>query len=318
MNDSECRVTKIALFYDGNFFFNISNYYRYAHERGQRLSVPGLHDFVRHAIAQEEGVDKRFCRIVEAHFFRGRLSAKEAEARQKLYVERVFEDVLMREGVVTHYLPVRNRSEKGIDVWLALETYELAVHKNFDVVVFIAGDSDFVALARKIHSLGTRTMVLGWDFSYTDDFGRERETVTSARLLDEVTYPLRMHEIIDDGNRRGDAVVEGLFVEDRRDEDEESNSDEGFIVEEPAATYEEGDTAFSRSIASGQRMEGEVLSLKAGYGFIRASGYPNNVFFHWEDLTNCEFDELTIGDSVSFTPTIGERGPIAKEVERMD
>ncbi len=41
---------------------------------------------------------------------------------------------LMSEGVTTHYLPLRNfggrREEKGIDVWLALEAFELAIYKK--------------------------------------------------------------------------------------------------------------------------------------------------------------------------------------------
>jgi len=31
-------------------------------------------------------------------------------------------------------------TEKGIDVWFALEAYELAIHKRFDVCVLVAGD----------------------------------------------------------------------------------------------------------------------------------------------------------------------------------
>jgi len=57
----------------------------------------------------------------------------------------------MREGVVTHYLPLTQSAgrvigEKGIDVWLALEAYELAIYKRFDVSVLIAGDGDFLPL----------------------------------------------------------------------------------------------------------------------------------------------------------------------------
>lgn len=40
-------------------------------------------------------------------------------------------------------------------------------------------------------------MVLGWDFEYTNDFGKEMTTRTSQDLLEEVSYPVAMHEIID-------------------------------------------------------------------------------------------------------------------------
>ena len=48
----------------------------------------------------------RRCQIVEAHYFRGRLAALEAAAKDSLLNERLFEDVLMKEGVITHSLPL--------------------------------------------------------------------------------------------------------------------------------------------------------------------------------------------------------------------
>src|ERR1700745_3625330 len=87
---------------------------------------------------------------------------------QKLLGDRIFDDVLMREGIATHYLPLGPRGEKGIDVWLALEACELAIYKRFNVLVLIACDSDCIPLVRKVNTLGTRVMVVGWDFEYID------------------------------------------------------------------------------------------------------------------------------------------------------
>src|SRR5580765_5676309 len=95
-------MIRIGIFYDGNFFFHVSNYYQYHHERRQRLSVGGLHAFVRAAVARlepEQNIDVRHCPISEAHYFRGRLRASDADDRDLLYRERVFDDVLIREAV---------------------------------------------------------------------------------------------------------------------------------------------------------------------------------------------------------------------------
>ncbi len=81
-----------------------------------RISLGGLHSFVRKKVAEAEKADPDFCRIVDAHYFRGRLRAADAEDRDLLYKERVFDDVLVREGVTTHYLPLSREGEKGIDV----------------------------------------------------------------------------------------------------------------------------------------------------------------------------------------------------------
>ena len=156
----------------------------------------------------------RHCQIVEAHYFRGRLTALDAAAKDSLLNERLFEDVLMKEGVITHSLPlVRRRdhslSEKGLDVWFALEAYELTLLKRYDVTVLVACDRDYLPLVRKLNALGVAVMVLGWDFTHTDEMGVERQTVTSIDLLAEATYPLAMHEIIESAES-DDAIINGL------------------------------------------------------------------------------------------------------------
>ena len=145
MSDNQKKLTRIGVFYDGNYFLHVSNYYAYHHERRGRISIGGLHEFIRHKIAEEEQKDMHLCQIVDAHYFRGRLSAQEASNEgNRLYYDRLFDDILMMEGVTTHYLPVRTtfsgqRQERGIDVWMALEAFELALHKQFDVLVLSVG-----------------------------------------------------------------------------------------------------------------------------------------------------------------------------------
>ncbi len=212
------QLVRIGVFYDGNYFFRASSYYAYGHSRKTRLSISGLHDFIRHSIAAETKSDVRLCHIVDAHYFRGRLSAYEASQRgDTLYWDRVFDDILMSEGVTTHYLPVKTvdglKQEKGIDVLLALEAFEMALYKKFDVLVLIASDGDYVPLIRKLNTLNTRVMVLSWDFEYTDDSGRKYTTRTSQELLEEVTYPIAMHEVIDNRIRRNEPLVNNLFVQ---------------------------------------------------------------------------------------------------------
>ncbi|MBK7936925.1 MAG: NYN domain-containing protein [Lewinellaceae bacterium] len=298
MSDSQQKLTRIGVFYDGNYFLHVSNYYAYHHERRSRLSIAGLHEFVRHRIAEEEKKDFHLCQIVDAHYFRGRLSAQEASAEgNRLYYDRLFDDILMMEGVTTHYLPVRTvqgyRQERGIDVWMALEAFELTLHKQFDVVILIASDSDFVPLVRKLHTLGVRAMLLAWDYEYYDEEGRRRSTVTSQYLWEEVTYPIAMQNVIDDDNDELFPVTR-LFVERKK-----------VIVgdEEPV------------EIAEGESKTSTIYSLKDGYGFI---SFPqtNNLFFHYSFLVDTDFNDLREGDTVEFTLSKNEKGdPIARNVK---
>ncbi len=195
MANNSKNFTKIGIFYDGNFFLHVSNYYQYYHPRKSRISISGLHEYIRHRVAAEENTDVRYCHIVDAHYFRGRLRAQDAEQRDLLLKERLFDEVLMREGVTTHYLPLGPDGEKGIDVWLALEAYELSIYKQFDVLVLVACDGDFRPLLRKLNTVGTRVMLLAWDFEYTDRNNLQKLTRTAQVLLDEATYPILMHQI---------------------------------------------------------------------------------------------------------------------------
>ncbi len=292
----EAKLTRIGVFYDGSFFSHVSNYYCYDHRRKARISISGLHDFIRDEVAKNEQADARYCRIVDAHYFRGRASAADAQERDALYGERVFEDVLISEGVTTHFLPTSARGEKGIDVWLALEAFELAVYKQFNVVVLVAGDGDYVPLVRKLNALGARTMVTAWDFKVSDDNGLERETRTSQLLLNEVTYAVMMDRIIDDRSRANHQIVNNLFVASTPP-----------AVARPARP----------TVVSDERQEGVIQTIKEGYGFITPDSGGDNLFFHYTSMGNGDFNELQTGEMVEFTLGRNDRGPCALDVSRL-
>jgi uncharacterized LabA/DUF88 family protein/cold shock CspA family protein len=299
MTETRQKLTRIGVFYDGNYFLHVSNYYAYHHHRRCRLSISGLHEFIRQRVADEESLDYHYCQLVDAHYFRGRLSAHEASAEtNRLYYDRLFDDILMMEGVTTHYLPIRtvggHRQERGVDIWLALEAFEQAIHKQYDVVVLVASDTDFIPLMRKLHTLGVRVMLLSWDYEYYDEEGRRRSTVTSTYLWDEVTYPVAMQDVIENATENDSFPVNRLFVEKKKQ-----------VVTE---------TAPAEKVVDGETMESEIFSLKDGYGFI---SYPqtNNLFFHYSFLIDTDFNDLREGDSVEFTISKNEKGdPVAKNV----
>lgn len=363
------KLLRIGVFYDGSYFYRASSYYAYGHSRKTRLSISGLHDFIRHHIATETKNDVRVCQIVDAHYFRGRLNAFEASQRgDTLYWDRVFDDILMSEGVTTHYLPLKTiegvRQEKGVDVLLALEAFEMTLYKKFDVVVLIASDGDYVPLVRKLNTLSTRVMVLGWDFDYVDDAGKKYGTRTSQELLEEVTYPLAMHEIIDNRVRRNEPLINNLFVQSEyrrpvsayrnstpaptyREKEDISLEEENFveespivekivekviekpiekivekvvekvvekpiekIVETPTYTHtplvQQTQNPLLELDKEGQVLHAEILSLKDGFGFIKHR--PNNLFFHYTDVIDVDFNELQVGDIVEFVIGYKEDG----------
>ena len=320
MPNVSSRLTRIGVFYDGNYFLHVSNYYNYSHERRSRISISGLHAFIRRQVAEEEGVNERLCQIVDAHYFRGRLNAHEANQRgNQLFYDRLFDDILMSEGVVTHYLPVKTyqgyRQEKGIDVWLALEAFELAQYKKFDVVVLITSDGDYVPLIRKLNTLGSRIMVLSWDFEFLNEQGEKQVTRTSQDLLEEVSYPVGMHAMIDDRSRRNDTVIQNLFVKPQArptftaapvnagSNINGNGFSNGFNGEGNYDNYQQTDEPNYNVADVDDDPEGRkistIRSLKTGYGFVNYP--PNNLFFHYTSLIDTDFNELQVDDEVEFT-----------------
>jgi uncharacterized LabA/DUF88 family protein/cold shock CspA family protein len=290
VNNNLLEVLRIGIFYDGYYFYKVSNFYKYEHERKARISISGLHDFIKFEVAQLVGLDIRQCQIIDAHYFKGRSSAK--EMGEKVQSERVFEDILMRENIVTHYLPLKYNEynyaqEKGIDVWLALEAYELAIYKQFDILVLVEGDGDYVPLVRKLHTQGTQVMLISWDFSYHNESGDIVETKTSRQLLSEVFFPVQMSQKIDQGNSE---YIKELFVQER--------PQEWVFNFSPTA-------AATAGVESNSEQTEEVTStifniLPNGCGFIR-DDERNNIFFHYTRLTNCDFADLKPGMKVRYT-----------------
>ncbi|OGD30690.1 cold-shock protein [Candidatus Azambacteria bacterium RIFCSPLOWO2_02_FULL_46_11] len=65
-------------------------------------------------------------------------------------------------------------------------------------------------------------------------------------------------------------------------------------------------------------MTGTIKTLVAdrGFGFIAREGETQDLFFHSKDLSGVTFEELKVGDSVTFEVEQGEKGPAAKKVAR--
>jgi uncharacterized LabA/DUF88 family protein len=219
------ETCRIAVFIDGGYFNTISNYYKHNHPVASRISINGLMDFIRAAVAHLEDVPAQRCLIVEAHYFRGRFSLRdlEARAREEGFVERAlrndraFDQVLAAANVTAHYTRVDTRGEvpkeQGIDVWMAIEAFDVAVQGRCDVVVLLTGDGDFLPLIRKINAIGRRTMLLGW---------RVRDEVQSVDIrcsevaMDGATYAVEMAQMIEDPTDEAEArLVDNLFVEAR-------------------------------------------------------------------------------------------------------
>lgn len=64
-------------------------------------------------------------------------------------------------------------------------------------------------------------------------------------------------------------------------------------------------------------MNGTIKTLTdRGFGFISREGETKDLFFHSKELKDVTFDELKVGDKVTFEVAQSEKGPAAKNVTR--
>lgn len=64
-------------------------------------------------------------------------------------------------------------------------------------------------------------------------------------------------------------------------------------------------------------MQGTVKTkTDRGFGFISREGETKDLFFHSKDLNGVTFDQIQVGDVVTFEVVNGEKGQSAKNVTR--
>ena len=64
-------------------------------------------------------------------------------------------------------------------------------------------------------------------------------------------------------------------------------------------------------------MQGIIKTLTdRGFGFISRDGETKDLFFHSKDLNGVTFEELKVGDVLTFEVSEGQKGPAAVNVSR--
>jgi cold shock protein len=64
-------------------------------------------------------------------------------------------------------------------------------------------------------------------------------------------------------------------------------------------------------------MEGTIKTLTGkGFGFIAREGEEKDLFFHSKELQGVTFEELKVGDKLTFEVVDTEKGPAATNVSR--
>ena len=184
----------IGIFIDGGYFAKINE--ALGEQLSLRIDIASLFQFIREEIARIHDLSIEECLITESHYFRGRYRVNDANNKHLLYSERKFEDSLIENDVIFHYKHLREIQkqgstvviEKGIDVWFALEAFELAMFRGFDFIVLITGDADHEMLIKKLKALKTHAILLTWDV--------DKESSTAKSLREEACTHIELSRLL--------------------------------------------------------------------------------------------------------------------------
>ncbi|MDE6216741.1 NYN domain-containing protein [Bacteroides sp.] len=193
MNDT---YQSIGLFIDGGYYAKVNE--ALEEQLSLNINISGIMNFIRRQVSQVSRSPLADCQITESHYFRGRYRVNEANSKHLLFCERKFEDTLIENDVIFHYKHLREIQkngaitvvEKGIDVWFALEAYELATIRKFNYVVLITGDADHEMLIRKLKALKIHTILLTWDVL------NDKSTSTAKLLREEACMHLEISDLL--------------------------------------------------------------------------------------------------------------------------
>lgn len=91
-------------------------------------------------------------------------------------------------------------------------------------------------------------------------------------------------------------------------------NDEKVRSSSPARTQEPVPAVLSHA----KLATGKIHNLRLGFGFIMPDDGSENLFFHATDVVGCTIFDFKPGDMVEFESFMGEKGPCARKVRRLD
>ncbi|MDR2808433.1 MAG: NYN domain-containing protein [Spirochaetaceae bacterium] len=292
MNTNEKR--NIGLFFDGRYFYIIYNYYYNKYKT--LINIDKFIDFIRYEISSELKISMAQCEVNVVHFFIGGIAREESEKH--------LEEALMkaRIGNNIHRSALRQTTkgfyqEKGVDVNLAIEALDDALHKKYDILVLVTGDSDFVPLVSKIKELNIPVYGVCWDNPETD-------TQAHQDFLDIVTKAWLMNEELKSrttGNPFVSDILQSipLAQETRSIQNSQSNSARDFDIGTPQLLSREEIEKERESVII------KMIEPARDFGFIRSEQKYftrewNNYNFSVRELQNRRKEELVEGMRVKF------------------
>lgn len=197
MSDNKIKAN---LYIDGNFTVHIHKYLTKIY--GKTIDWKSFLDYVKDRISKEEN---KVC-VLQSQFFVGTGIKTTDEERDYLF------NSMEHEGIVKHATPLKQKvsgglKEDAVDTNLVFfATQDYYKREQYDYLVLLAGDSDFVPLVKGLSAEAVKTFVFYMDFE-DKELGK---TQTAQALLDETD----MRESIETLRiERVDPKIKKIFID---------------------------------------------------------------------------------------------------------
>lgn len=178
---------RIGVFYDGTFFSKAQRYF-WVKNYGW-LSFPEFHRLLENYIKTKEPGYFDY-KVVYSAWFQGLY--KEIDASEKnLRDDRKKHLDQLHAGIEIKNVPMsESKKEKGIDVYMAVETLQIGLDDKIDIAVLVTGDGDFVPLVRALMKNGVKVAIAY--FKYEEPDGND--SYVNPRLINSANYSININE----------------------------------------------------------------------------------------------------------------------------
>jgi uncharacterized LabA/DUF88 family protein len=181
---------RIGVFYDGTYFIMAQNYF-WGKKYGW-LSVQEFPKLLESFVRTKEQGHVSY-KVVYSAFFQG-VHKESAAQENNLRLDRKRHLDLLHAGIEPKNVPMsETRGEKGIDVYMAVETLQIGLDDKIDMAILVTGDGDFVPLVRALMKNGVRVLISY--FEYEDE---THKSFANERLVSAANHSINICSLEND------------------------------------------------------------------------------------------------------------------------
>jgi uncharacterized LabA/DUF88 family protein len=192
----EKNFLRIGVFYDGTYFTKAQNYF-WGQKKGW-LSFQEFHKLLEKCISVKEQGHSAY-KVVYSAWFQG-LYKESLAPEEKLRLDRKRHHDLLHAGIEPKNVPMsETHGEKGIDVYMAVETLQVGLDDKIDVAVLVTGDGDFVPLVRALMKNSVRVLISHFEYDEPNN-----KSFVNDRLISAANYSININRLENDRDFKTD------------------------------------------------------------------------------------------------------------------